>query len=148
MRNLIGSLAVVAATVVVGLPTMSFSQDPGRHGAGAFVASGSGEAVVKGDGKLDVQGRGTVVVIAGRRDDIDVQGFGFKRQDGNHFYFEGKGEIHVKGKDIGLDATGDIDKVTAGGRGTARLIGAGHFKSGRDQGNWMQPGIDVHYGRR
>ncbi|MBC8064171.1 MAG: hypothetical protein H7Y17_05030 [Chlorobia bacterium] len=155
MKKIIGSLAVCAAIVLSALPSISFSQQNQRqakrdrlHGLGGFTAKGQGQAIVKGDGKIQVDGRGTVVIRASRRDDIDARGFGFRRQDGNLFYFEGRGHIEVKGTNISLDITGDVDELKAAGNGTARLIGVGHFKSARDNGNWIGGGIDVVYGRR
>jgi hypothetical protein len=154
MKNTIISLVACAAIALVALPSTSYSQENQRikrdrlHGVGGFTAKGQGQAIVRGDGKIEVSGRGTVIVHANKKDDIDVRGFGFKRQDGNLYYFEGRGHIKVKGKNVSVDITGDIDHLSAAGNGTARLIGAGHFKSGRDQGNWIGGGIDVVYGRR
>lgn len=155
MKRVLSSLVVCAAIALVALPSMSFSQQnqgtvkrDRLHGLGGFTAKGQGQAIVRGDGKIVAEGRGTVIIRADRRDDIDVRGFGFKRQDGNLYYFEGRGHIEVKGKNVSMDITGDIESLKASGNGTARLIGAGHFKSGRDQGNWIGGGVDVVYGRR
>ena len=155
MKKIMGSLVVCAAIVFVSLPSISFSQQDQRqvnrdrlHGAGGFTAKGQGQAIVRGDGKIEVDGRGTVIVKASKRDDIDARGFGFKRQEGNLYYFEGKGHIEVKGKNIGVDVTGDIDHLKAGGNGTARLIGHGHYKAAKSNGDWIGGGIDVVYGRR
>ena len=150
MKKLLGLLVVCAAIILLALPQMSFSQNGNDrlHGRGGFVAKGQGEAIVRGDGKIEAEGRGRVVIHANRRDDINVRGFGFKRQDGNDYYFEGNGHIEVKGKNISMDVTGDVNDLKAAGNGTARLIGAGHFHSGRDEGNWMGGGIDVVYGHR
>jgi len=155
MKKIMGSLVACAAIVFVSLPSISFSQQNQQqlnrdrlHGAGGFTAKGQGQAIVRGDGKIEVDGRGTVIVKASKRDDIDSRGFGFKRQDGNLYYFEGRGHIGVKGTNISVDITGDVDHLKATGNGTARLIGVGHFKSHRDEGNWIGGGIDVVYGRR
>ncbi len=153
MKKFIGSLVACAAIVLVALPSVSFSQGSVKINqerlkrAGAFSAKGNGQAIVRGDGRIHAEGRGTVVVRANRRDDIDVRGFGFKRHEGNLFYFEGRGEISVKGSNISLDITGNVDELRAVGKGTARLIGAGRFHSQGTNGNWAGAGIDVVYGK-
>lgn len=150
MYKIIVSVVACATMVLVSLPSISFSQGnqlqvkrDRLHGIGGFRAEGKGQAIVKGDGKISAQGRGTVIVHASRRDDIDAKGFGFKRQQGNSYYFEGRGEITVKGTNIGVDITGDINQIKAAGNGTACLIGAGHYHSRGSNGNWMGGGIDV-----
>lgn len=154
IKRTIGSIVVSTAIVLVGLPTMSFSQQSVRNldkvhveGRGAMTAKGDGQAIVRGDGRISAEGRGTVIVHADRRDDIEVSGFGFKRQDGNNYYFEGRGKVAVKGTNVSIDITGDVDGLRAAGKGSARLIGKGHYKTKSAHGDWFGKGIDVTYGR-
>lgn len=154
MKGILNLLVACAAISLVALPSISFSQQNANinrdrlHGVGGFTAKGKGKAIVRGDGKIVVEGRGTVIVHASRRDDIDVRGFGFKRQDGNHFYFEGRGRLEVKGKNISVDITGDVDELKGAGNGSARLIGVGHYRSKGASGNWAGGGIDLFYNRK
>lgn len=147
--------AVMVAGVMTlgGAPTASYAQkvDLGARrievcGRGMLNAQGEGQAIVHGDGKITVEGRGTVVIHASRRDDIDASGFGFKRQEGNTYFFEGRGRISVKGTNVSLDITGAVNELHAVGQGAARLIGSGHYKTRTHQGNWFGRGIDVRYG--
>lgn len=152
-KQAMAAIMVGGAMMLVGAPTASYAQRVQLSssrvevcGRGTLSAQGAGQAIIHGDGKITVEGRGTVVIHASRRNDIEASGFGFKRQEGNTYFFEGRGRISVKGTNVSLDITGDVNELHAVGRGAVRLIGSGRYKTRTHHGNWFARGIDVTYG--
>lgn len=145
--KLIAITAVTAAGLALAFPQIGQAQDrPHLNHGGALSAQGHGRAEVKGSGVFSAWGQGNIVVNAKSRDDIKVEGLGFEKQEGNYYYFHGKGKVTVKGRDIGFVMEDNIAGIKCEGQGVAKFVGKGTYHTKSDKGLWSDKGIDAKFG--
>lgn len=137
--------APVILTAVLHAPALA--QTIQADGRGVVTAKGVGSVDARGDGAFHLEGKGQVVVVANRRDDIEVRGFTHVRSEGTKHFFRGSGRLSVQGRGVALSINGDVDAFRATGQGAVHLAGRGVYRIDDVQGRWTSTGSRIQFGR-
>jgi hypothetical protein len=143
LKKVLTLMVVVVVAMLAVIPVVSAQES---RGEGSLTARGDGMAILRGRGTVDLRGNGILWIrdVAGDAV-IEVTGSGRKEEfpDGWIQYAGFHGTAHVEGSRIGVILAGVDIKLTAEGRGLARLWGHGSYQSPDGDGEWKATGLGV-----